>query len=236
MDLIGYKQIFKDINRFYINKDGDVISVIDNQVTHLKTFDKYNNKYCRLKYNGKSYTISIYKKIRELFNIKDTFENDEFVDVVGYEGLYKINKKGEIINLGKDYCYRGIRKVSKRITGEYYTVSLIKDKIKKTCFVHKLLAEAFIPNPCPDKYNQVNHKDENKLNNDLNNLEWCDNKYNIQYSCGTKIYIEDIIDNTKKLYNSITDLSYNEHISTATIYKYLRNNNLYKNRYKIYIK
>ena len=50
--------------------------------------------------------------------------------------------------------------------------------------IHRLLAEAFIPNP--NNYPQINHKDENKKNNSLNNLEWCTCKYNINYGTRTK--------------------------------------------------
>lgn len=49
----------------------------------------------------------------------------------------------------------------------------------KSIKIHRLVAKAFIDNP--NKYEQVNHKDENKLNNNANNLEWCDLNYNINY-------------------------------------------------------
>ena len=62
----------------------------------------------------------------------------------------------------------------------YLTVVLYADdKTKKTFTVHKLVALSFIPNP--NNYDCVNHKDENKLNNDVSNLEWCDRMYNNNY-------------------------------------------------------
>ena len=50
----------------------------------------------------------------------------------------------------------------------------------KTIAIHRLVAKAFIPNP--NNYNQVNHKDENKHNNSVDNLEWCTHSYNVRYS------------------------------------------------------
>ena len=64
----------------------------------------------------------------------------------------------------------------------YNRVHLCKNSISKTYKVHRLVAEAFIDNP--DNLPQVNHKDENKLNNNVNNLEWCTNDYNRNYGTG----------------------------------------------------
>ena len=61
----------------------------------------------------------------------------------------------------------------------YLKVRLYKDKHQHTLLVHRLVALAFLPNP--NNYPQVNHKDENKHNNDVSNLEWCTVKYNANY-------------------------------------------------------
>lgn len=65
----------------------------------------------------------------------------------------------------------------------------------KEIYVHRLVAETFIPNP--NNYTEINHKNENKQDNSVNNLEWCDRKYNVSYSIGSKIKQIDV--NTKKV-------------------------------------
>lgn len=95
-------------------------------------------------------------------------------DIPEYEGLYQVSNYGEIRKIcGKNYKYL------KPTKEEYYRVSLIKNNKRKTFLVHRLVALAFIPNP--NKYLIINHKDENKLNNNVNNLEWCTHKYNNNY-------------------------------------------------------
>ena len=94
--------------------------------------------------------------------------------IEGYEGLY------EISNLGNIYCTK--RKITRFLQiskNGYLRVSLSKEGHKTTYLVHRLVAEAFIPNP--DNLPQVNHKDENKINNHVDNLEWCTAIYNLNY-------------------------------------------------------
>ena len=66
------------------------------------------------------------------------------------------------------------------IRNGYYSVDLMKNKKRYKFRIHRLVAEAFIPNP--DNLPIINHKDENKLNNEASNLEWCTSSYNTHYS------------------------------------------------------
>lgn len=84
---------------------------------------------------------------------------------------YSINKKYELKSPRKIRNIFGIKLSHRR---SYPELSINKKIVK----IHKLLSIMFIPNPKPDKYNIINHKDLNKLNFHLNNLEWCDAKYN----------------------------------------------------------
>ena len=115
-------------------------------------------------------------------------------EIVGYEGLYLISDEGNIIALPKTakgrnkYCAitvkRKMRPLKKCLRGyhphEYEAITLTKDGESKRYAIHRLVAEAFIPNP--DNLPEVNHKDENPLNNRVDNLEWCTRQYNIEYS------------------------------------------------------
>ncbi len=99
--------------------------------------------------------------------------------IPGYEGLYEVSDLGRVRSL--NYKRTGkvvIKKLNKHKCG-YLQVELWKDDKPKVIFVHRLVALAFIPNPC--NLPCVNHKDENKTNNCVDNLEWCDYDYNNNY-------------------------------------------------------
>lgn len=101
-------------------------------------------------------------------------------DIVGYEGLYQVSNIGNVRSLNWKNCGYAKNLWLKPHNKGYYQVELVKNKKKKTFVVHRLVSIAFIPNP--ENLPCVNHKDENKQNNCVENLEWCDYKYNNRYS------------------------------------------------------
>ena len=105
---------------------------------------------------------------------------EEWRDIEGYEGLYQISNWGRVKSLNyKRTGEEGILLPSPNKHG-YLRIDLCKKGEKPKHFsIHRLVAQAFIPNP--DNLPQVNHKDENKTNNYVYNLEWCDDKYNVNY-------------------------------------------------------
>ena len=101
-------------------------------------------------------------------------------DIHGYEGLYQISNLGNVksLNYGNHgYSQNLVPKVNN--SGRLW-VELANKGNKKPMLIHRLVAMAFIENP--NKYPQINHKDENPRNNIVENLEWCTNQYNVQYT------------------------------------------------------
>lgn len=96
-------------------------------------------------------------------------------DIKNYENLYQISNLGNIKNIKKNKLIKPF--ISK--STKYLQIDLCKYGIKKRYSIHSLVCNAFISNP--NNYKYINHKDENKLNNNANNLEWCTQKYNCNY-------------------------------------------------------
>lgn len=98
---------------------------------------------------------------------------EEFRDIKEYEGLYQVSSLGRVKNS------KGRILKSYKDNHGYPMVNLCKNAKNIRVRVHRLVAEAFIPNP--NNYPCVNHKDEDKSNNNVNNLEWCTYRYNNTY-------------------------------------------------------
>ena len=132
--------------------------------------------------------------------LADYFIKNGIVPVVrksvkGYEGYYEVDQFGRVFSVdrvisvndnGRQYNKPLKAKQMKQTvhTKGYKTVSLTKDGKTKTVFVHRIVAEAFIPNP--NNLPMVNHKDEDRTNNFVENLEWCTVAYNNTYGNAQK--------------------------------------------------
>ena len=128
-------------------------------------------------------------------------------DIVGYEGCYQVSNLGRVKSLF--YNIKGIEKILKPVkcTNGYLSIHLHKAGKRKCYLSHRLVAEAFIPNP--DSLPQVNHKDENITNNIADNLEWCSPKYNANFGSRNKRVAEKLSKKiccieTNRIFNSIT--------------------------------
>lgn len=122
-------------------------------------------------------------------------------DIEGYEGKYEISNFGRI----KSYAQKKNGKITEEYTDKkgYKTIFLYdKPQHGKWHKIHRLVASAFIDNP--DNLPQVNHKDENKENNRVDNLEWCTNDYNNHYGTRSKRASESntcCVTTSKKVYS-----------------------------------
>ena len=106
-------------------------------------------------------------------------------DIEGYEGKYQVSNMGRV----RSHCY-GEWKILKQNIASNRTARVHLGGPNNTVNVHRLVAQAFIPNP--DNLPQINHKDENRSNNCVDNLEWCDNTYNLNYGTRNKRASESI--------------------------------------------
>lgn len=122
--------------------------------------------------------------------------NDEiWKDILNYEGFYQVSNYGRVKSLnrvvegrwGKAVISEKILKSRKSKKGYLYVALYLNGKCKNIK-IHRLVAMTFIPNTL--NLPQVNHKDENKENNKVDNLEWCDNKYNCNYGSHTINYMK----------------------------------------------
>ena len=120
-------------------------------------------------------------------------QGEVWKSVVGYEGIYEVSNMGRVKSIARicahkhgqcrrketlmklTPCGKGVL----RHSNKYRQVRLTKNGVSKLIPVHRLVAMAFLPNP--HNLPQVNHKDENPSNNNVENLEWCDAKYNCNY-------------------------------------------------------
>ncbi|MFP7224882.1 NUMOD4 domain-containing protein [Priestia filamentosa] len=117
--------------------------------------------------------------------------------VKGYEGMYEVSNKGNVKSVPREYINKvGARRTVKgqmlrffKTKEGYVRISLGINQKQKNYLVHRLVAETFLDNP--DGKNEVNHKDANKENNAVDNLEWCTRVDNIRHSFANNLVFRD---------------------------------------------
>ena len=115
-------------------------------------------------------------------------------DIKGYEWKYQVSNYGRVKSL--NYRRTGNERLLKPILQPTGYLFVMLCKPLKNFFIHRLVAEAFIPNP--DNLPQVNHKDEDKTNNHVDNLEWCTQLYNLNYGSRNKRISESQLNHPNK--------------------------------------
>ena len=129
--------------------------------------------------------LKIVKECKEkLKNLPpDDLQGEEWRDIVGYEGYYQISNKGRVksFHYGRSYFLK--TKINSR---GYEGVVLSRKGVEKNFSIHVLVAEAFIPNP--ENKRTVNHKDADKLNNCVENLEWATHRENAIHAWQNGLY------------------------------------------------
>ena len=150
-------------------------------------------------------------------------------DIKEYEGIYQISNYGRIKSLSRliensnnRITKEKIRKATKDKDG-YLCIVLSKDGTNKTCKVHRLVAQTFISNPLNKP--TVNHKDGNKQNNKINNLEWMTDKEQMKHCkevlgwkpSENRIKRRKVQRSDGKIYNSIKEASIENNVFASNI-------------------
>lgn len=136
--------------------------------------------------NNKSIYLLCARHARRVdaFYLQGGYMQEVWKDIKGYEGLYQVSNLGKVKRLGNNKQMREKTLKERKGKGGYLQVLLCEKGAQKSKYVHQLVAFAFIPNP--NNYKEINHKDENKINNSVENLEWCNHKYNCNYGTRNK--------------------------------------------------
>lgn len=146
---------------------------------------------------------------------------EKWKEIEGYTD-YMVSNLGNVKSLGNDKTRKEKILTKQKTTKGYLMVSLSKNGKQKIFKIHRLVAQAFIPNP--NNLPQVNHKDENKTNNCVENLEWCSAEYNTNYGTRNERVSKSILQFSLngefiRKWNSITEarkeLNIGKHISSC---------------------
>lgn len=171
--------------------------------------------------------------------------NEIWKDIDGYEGLYQVSNLGRVKSLNYNHTRKEkilkFGKISKN--RDYLQVNLCKNGKVKRHLVHILVAQAFIPNP--KNLPQVNHKDEDKTNNCVDNLEWISRKENCNYGtrnlrisekltngiCSKKIYQYSLDGTFISEWPSAHEIERQTSFASSSIYKVCNGKHKHKSAY-----
>lgn len=159
-------------------------------------------------------------------------------DIPTYEGIYQVSNLGNVRSLprfdedknGKIYQRKGVIMTPTKTTTGYLKVELVKDGIRKSKKIHRLVASAFLINTFNKPY--INHKDGNPLNNVVDNLEWCTQEENMKHArhTGLTFYTQDSINHEELikdyLCNSINFVCDKYDISKTVVYDILKKHDI----------
>ena len=175
----------------------------------------------------------VYYKLKEIEPI-GKYNEEEWRDIKGYEGYYKVSIYGQVRSLtrqiiredGKIKTYYGKVLSPNKTKNGYLEVHLYNkeqggdERNRTPKLIHRLVAEAFIPNP--DNKTEVNHKDLNRSNNNIDNLEWVTTLENMNYGdrverCAKGNMKKIKCEQTGQIFNSVTEASEFYEVSRTTI-------------------
>lgn len=173
-------------------------------------------------------------------------------DINNYKGIYQCSSMGRVRSLdryvyehsGKKQFRKG-QEIKQRLNPNgYFQVPLNKNGIRKMCSIHILVAQTFLGEK--HETDIVNHKDGNKQNNTLRNLEWISSSENNKHAYDVlnrnivrvggrpkPIIVEDILNGEVKKYISVAEASRNIGLSHTQINRYIKSKKIWKGRYKI---
>ena len=168
------REVLEKLGWEFIGQNGEYLefNAYPEDVNTEDTMKSIKNGYIEVVYFVDNETFE--EETILVLKVKPEVEDMDMKDIKGYEGLYAVT------SCGKVWSYKRKKFLSTWDNGNGYIYVTLFNKGKKKNFrVHRLVAEAYLENP--NGYTDINHKDENKKNNTLSNLEWCSHKYNCNY-------------------------------------------------------